>query len=110
MHEPIHCAQHSAGESERKGKASPQPIPLSVGFLLAHNFTLSALSLFVDALRLAADEADHSRPLRCRWSIMSGNAEPIRSSSGVLVNRTSGFADPRSFDYIVVVGGILKFG
>ena len=31
-----------------------------MGFVLANNFTLSAFSLFVDQLRLAADEGDGS--------------------------------------------------
>jgi transcriptional regulator GlxA family with amidase domain len=45
--------------------------PLSVGFILAHNFTLSAFSLFVDQLRLASDEGDGSRQILCRWSVMT---------------------------------------
>ncbi|MFA5121748.1 GlxA family transcriptional regulator [Zavarzinia sp.] len=84
--------------------------PLSVGFVLADNFTLSAFSLFVDHLRLAADEGDLSRPIRCRWSIMASRAEPVRASCGVAVTRTAPLTDPRRFDYIVVVGGILHAG
>ena len=41
--------------------ASPSKIPakrLSVAFVLADRFTLSAFANFVDVLRLAADEAD----------------------------------------------------
>jgi transcriptional regulator GlxA family with amidase domain len=81
--------------------------PLSVGIILATNFTLSAFSLFVDTLRLAADEADRSRPIGCSWEVMSGRSEPIRSSCGIQVSRTSAFRDPRDFDYIAVVGGTL---
>ncbi|MCQ8780769.1 GlxA family transcriptional regulator [Mangrovibrevibacter kandeliae] len=84
--------------------------PLRIGFLLAHNFTLSALSLFVDALRLAADEGDRSRPIRCTWSVMSARSEPIRASCGLMVNRTAPLGDPRDFHYIVVVGGLLHGG
>lgn len=83
---------------------------LRVGFVLANNFTMSAFSLFVDVLRLAADEGDRSRPLRCAWSVMSGRAEPIRSSCGVLVQPTGGFAPPEEFDYVVLVGGLLHGG
>ncbi len=86
------------------------PPALRVGFVLANNFTLSALSLFVDALRLAADEGDRSRPIRCTWSIMAAKPEPIRSSCGLLVQRTSPLADPHLFDYVVVVGGLLHAG
>ena len=97
----------------RHGALAPAGTPrpaLRVGFLLAHHFTLSALSLFVDTLRLAADEGDRSRPIRCAWSIMGATSEPVRSSCGVSVMRTAPFADPRSFDYVVMVGGLLHGG
>lgn len=81
--------------------------PLSVGILLTQDFTLSAFSLFVDTLRLAADESDYSRPIHCRWTIMSENMAPIRSSCGVEVLPSGRFADPAEFDYVVVIGGIL---
>lgn len=86
------------------------PPALTVGFILAGGFTLSAFSLFVDQLRLAADEGDRSRPIRCRWQIMAGRPEPVRASCGVEVSRTSGFVEPRHFDYIAVVGGVLHRG
>lgn len=38
---------------------------------------------------------------------MSDRPEPANASCGVTVSRTSGFVDPRGFDYIVVVGGLL---
>src|SRR5262249_32820332 len=58
-------------------------------------------------LRLAADDDDSSRPIRCQWHVMSSSSNPIRSSSGLLVNPTSGLLDPEQLDYIVVVGGLL---
>lgn len=97
----------SGGVRPAGGPARPA---LRVGFLLAHNFTLSALSLFVDTLRLAADEGDRSRPIRCAWSIMGATAETIRSSCGLSVVRTAPLADPLSFDYVVMVGGLLHGG
>lgn len=84
--------------------------PLSVGFILAESFTLSAFSLFVDFLRLAADEGDRSRRILCRWTVMSSKPVPVRASCGVQVTRDSGFLDPKNFDYIVVVGGLLHAG
>jgi transcriptional regulator GlxA family with amidase domain len=84
--------------------------PLSVGFILADNFTLSAFSLFVDFLRLAADEGDRSRHILCRWTVMSSRGEPAKASCGVSIARNSAFLDPRGFDYIVVVGGLLHAG
>ncbi|EAU40366.1 transcriptional regulator, AraC family, putative [Fulvimarina pelagi HTCC2506] len=83
---------------------------LRVGFLLAHNFTLSALSLFIDTLRLAGDDGDRSRPIRASWHIMAPRPEPLRSSCGVSVTRTTGLIDPNNFDYVVVVGGLLDGG
>jgi transcriptional regulator GlxA family with amidase domain len=80
---------------------------LAVGFVLAPNFTLLALSAFVDTLRLAADEGDRSRPIRCAWTLLSDTMRPVRSSSGISVNPDSELQDPRQFDYIVVVGGTL---
>lgn len=91
-------------------RPAPERPALRVGFLLAHNFTLSAFSLFVDALRLAADEGDRSRPIRCGWSVMGATSQPVRASCGVTVSRTGGFEDPRGFDYVVVVGGLLHGG
>jgi transcriptional regulator GlxA family with amidase domain len=81
---------------------------LRIGFVLANNFTLSAFSLFVDVLRLAADDGDQSRQLRCRWPVMSAKAEPIRSSCGVLVVPTSPLVPPAELDYVVIVGGLLR--
>ena len=101
---------------DQKSKTAPQDEriparpPLSVGFILADNFTLSAFSLFVDQLRLAADEGDRSRQILCHWSVMGARPEPVRASCGITVARTSGFQDPKLFDYIAVVGGILHAG
>lgn len=80
---------------------------LRIGFLLADGFTLSALSLFIDALRLAGDKGDRSRPIRCDWQILAARPEPIRSSAGLSIEPTASLGDPTSFDYIVVVGGLL---
>lgn len=95
--------------TQPNGEAKGRP-PLSVGFILSENFTLSAFSLFVDHLRLAADEGDQSRPILCRWSIMASGTQPVQASCGITVSRSSGFIDPRYFDYLVVVGGLLHRG
>lgn len=88
----------------------PERRILSVGIILANSFTLSALSLFVDSLRLAADEGDRSRQLKCHWSIMANRPDPVLSSCGATVGRTSPLTDPKKFDYIVVIGGLLHAG
>ena len=84
------------------------PPVLRIGFVLANNFTLSAFSLFVDALRLAGDEGDQSRPLRCQWPVMSARPDPVRSSCGVPVMPTTRLLPPGELDYIVLVGGLLR--
>jgi transcriptional regulator GlxA family with amidase domain len=72
----------------------PAQKPLSVGFILAPEFTLSAFSNF-DVLRLAADEGDFSRQIRCKWKILSHDSRPILSSSGLEVIPTAGLEDPQ---------------
>lgn len=92
----------------RPGASSAPPTAkLRVGFILMHNFTLTAFSSFVDVLRLSADEGDRSRPIHCAWQIMSPSWRPAKSSCGVLIQPTSDLAEPRGFDYVVVVGGLL---
>lgn len=89
------------------GAAHPS---LRVGIILAEHFTLSAFAVFVDHLRLAADEGDRSRPVRVRWSIMSARHEPVSASCGVALQPTSNLLPPDTLDYVVVVGGILHAG
>ncbi|WP_088348907.1 MULTISPECIES: GlxA family transcriptional regulator [Rhodomicrobium] len=99
MREPL---QSGAGLPARRGA------PLSVGFILVKRFTLCAFANFVDVLRLAADEGDRSRPIRCNWSVISPDMMPISSSCGVSIQPQQRLGDPRRFDYIVVVGGLLS--
>lgn len=87
--------------------ASPSHKRLRIGFLLADRFTLSAFASFVDVLRLAADEADKSRPIRCEWSVLSHDHAPIRSSCGVRVQPDTWLRDAGAYDYLVVVGGLI---
>jgi transcriptional regulator GlxA family with amidase domain len=102
-------AETELGQQKQKHEPARRK-PLSIGIILAPNFTLSALSLFVDTLRLSADEADRSRPISCNWAVMASRSETIRSSCGVQVNRTSPFRNPKEFDYIAVIGGTLHNG
>lgn len=88
--------------------APPSQRPrLRVGFILARRFTLCAFASFVDVLRLAADEGDRSRPILCRWRVLSATPDPVESSCGIKVSPEDRFGDPRQFDYIVVVGGLI---
>ena len=99
-------------EDSRRGQAGARATaaPLRVGVVLADHFTLSAFAVFIDHLRLAADEGDRSRPLHVQWSIMSSRGDAVPASCGVLIQPTSGFRPPASLDYVVVVGGILHAG
>lgn len=81
---------------------------LSVGFVLMPSFTLLPFSAFVDALRLAADEGDHSEQIHCRWTVMGPDLKKITSSAGVAIEPWETYRDPAEFDYIVVVGGLLS--
>lgn len=81
---------------------------LSVGFILARNFTLSAFANFVDVLRLSADDGDSSRQILCSWNVLSSDKSHIRSSCGVPLQPDAKLGDPRDYDYIVVVGGLLN--
>lgn len=88
--------------------AATDPSPrLRVGFVLARRFTLSAFANFVDVLRLAADEGDRSRPIRCSWRVLAPSADPVVSSCGIAVTPDERPGDPTKFDYIVVVGGLI---
>lgn len=98
--------EQSIRTSQRPARAGLAP-RLSVGFILARRFTLCAFANFVDVLRLAADEGDRSRPILCEWTVLSDTMSPVASSCGVLVQPNERLGDPRKFDYIVVVGGLI---
>jgi transcriptional regulator GlxA family with amidase domain len=83
---------------------------LRVGFVLAPRFTLTAFAGFVDALRLAADDGDRSRRIRCDWDILGRQGEAIVSSCGAAVSPWAEMIEPSRYDYIVVVGGLLHGG
>ncbi|MDH1612420.1 GlxA family transcriptional regulator [Klebsiella aerogenes] len=80
--------------------------PLSVGFILLNRFTLLPFAAFVDCLRLAADEGDRSRQLRCSWTFMSCDGGEAVSSCGAAISPCVALKSPESFDYIVVIGGV----
>ncbi len=81
--------------------------PIRFGFILLSHFTLTAFSGMIDVLRLASDEGDHSRPMRCSWQVIDEHLRPVRSSTGVQVMPSETLGDPSRFDYLVVVGGLL---
>lgn len=105
-----HGGTDRAAAPHRAGPAAAVPDPgteLSVAFVLMPAFTLLAFAGFVDTLRLAADDGDRSRPIRCRWFVLGHDMRPIRASCGVEVMPTAELGDPAGYDYVVVVGGLL---
>jgi transcriptional regulator GlxA family with amidase domain len=94
-------------KSNTREKVEPK---LRIAFLLTPRFTLTAFAGFVDALRLAADEGDRSRPLQARWAILDAANGPVLSSCGASVAPDAPLDSPQSYDYVVVVGGLLHGG
>lgn len=90
------------------GTARTGDTPLRLAVLLLPQFTLSAFSLFLDPVRLASDDRDGSRQIRCNWRVMTLNGLPVRSSCGVEMYPTAtgfGYVD---IDWLVVVGGLTQ--
>ena len=76
-------------------------------FLLAPRFTLLPFAGFIELLRHAADVADRSRQVYCKWSIMTRDGQPAVSSCGAKISASPGHSPRGGYDYIIVVGGIL---
>ena len=105
-------SRRMSGQRFRSGEAgaaaSGGNADLSVAFLLSPDFTLLPLAGFIDAVRHAADEADQSRQIYCRWTCLSATDEPIRSSCGLEILPWGPLTDPDRYDYVTVVGGLLS--
>lgn len=91
----------------RSGATTQNKPLIRVGFILARHFTLSALSLFVDTLRLASDVEDRSGRVLCDWEVISATPQMIKASCGIQIAPTARFGAAERFDYIAVVGGLL---
>jgi len=61
----------------RKGSATGK---LTIGFVLARSFTLSAFALFVDMLRLASDRYDRSGRVSADWQVLASTRHVITST------------------------------
>ncbi|WP_187430258.1 GlxA family transcriptional regulator [Roseobacter fucihabitans] len=94
----------------KQSKADPYPgrARLRIGFILTQRFTICAFANFVDVLRLASDEGDRSRAILCNWRVLSSDLNPVTSSSGIAVHPDERLGDPKRFDYIVVIGGLMS--
>lgn len=88
---------------------SQEEVPqLRVAFTLLPGFTMIAFAGFIDALRLASDVGDRSRPKHARWTLVGKDTHPVTSSCGAAIAHTSTFHDSADYDCIVVVGGIIR--
>ncbi|APG89951.1 HTH-type transcriptional regulator GlxA [Sinorhizobium americanum] len=94
--------------SAADGKPLKDKGVLRVGFILARSFTLSAFSLFVDALRLGSDVEDKSGRVNCDWEVLGSTRNFVMSSCGIQVAPTAPLRPPTEFSYIAVVGGRLN--
>ncbi|CAN7606429.1 helix-turn-helix domain-containing protein [Pararhizobium sp. LjRoot255] len=92
---------------ERLLTARDRKPDLTIGILLWPTFPMMSLTGIVEPLRHAADFADNSRPLYCRWSIMGEPGHSAVASCGIRVQADASYVNPTDFDYIVVIGGLL---
>ncbi|KOF15569.1 AraC family transcriptional regulator [Ensifer adhaerens] len=93
--------------AERLLAARDRKPDISVGILLWPTFPMMSLTGVVEPLRHAADFADNSRPLHCRWSIMGKPGYEAVASCGIRVQADAPYINPIDFDYVVVIGGLL---
>jgi transcriptional regulator GlxA family with amidase domain len=87
------------------GTAPESSFELRIAFILQNKFTLAAFSGFIDALRLAADDAAKSRQIRVGWDVYSLTGGQVAASCGVAVATMPGLPDPKDYDYVAICGG-----
>jgi len=93
----------------RNGVVRASTHDLNVGLVLWPDFPLLSLAGFFDALRHAADFGDNSQKLRCSWTIIGPRkGARVRASCGVEVACDAEYGDPQKFDYVGVIGGLLR--
>lgn len=81
---------------------------LNIRFLLLDRFTLSALSTFLDPLRLAADTGDNSGQVRIRWDLTTIDDRAVVSSCGIEIHPSTKSRHGDDPDYLVIVGGLIS--
>lgn len=102
-------AEFALGQKElvRNSAKIDPTIKRRFGILLARNFTLSPLALFVDTLRLAGDDGDRSRRIDFDWDVIGEAGLPIRSSCGLQLMPSIGPREAQDYDVVVMIGGLL---
>ncbi|UPA27722.1 GlxA family transcriptional regulator [Shinella oryzae] len=86
-------------------KTPENSLELRIAFVLQDKFTLAAFSGFIDALRLAADDAAKSRQIRVGWSVYSLKGGQVHASCGLSVTTLPAPRDPTGYDYVAICGG-----
>lgn len=82
---------------------------LRFGLLLAEGFSLSALSSFVEQLRLASGtHVDEIVPVG--WNTMGFFVPSVQSNCGMEITCSSELIEPPDLDYIVIVGSQIDAG
>ncbi|WP_259781043.1 GlxA family transcriptional regulator [Aestuariispira ectoiniformans] len=92
----------------RLPNAGGQGSRLTVGILLWPTFPLMSFTGIVESLRHAGDYGDHSEQRYARWEILGAEEQVIRSSCGIELRTTHPYVNPSEFDYLFVIGGLLK--
>lgn len=82
--------------------------PLRIAILLWPSFPLMSLAGLVESLRHAGDHGDSSNARYARWDILGGTPGRAVSSCGISADVTAGYPDPQTFDYLFVIGGLLR--
>jgi len=92
----------------RRGRARAGGAEMSAAILLWPSFPLFSLTGIVEALRHAGDFGDHSEQRFVRWDILGGRAARTVSSCGIAVDATADYVHPSAFDYVFVIGGLMR--
>jgi transcriptional regulator GlxA family with amidase domain len=82
--------------------------PLRVAILLWPSFPLMSLAGLVESLRHAADRGDASAQRYARWDVLGAPGSRTVSSCGIPVEATASYIHPDRFDYVFVIGGLLR--
>jgi transcriptional regulator GlxA family with amidase domain len=95
---------HNGTSAARDFSASP----LSVGIVLWPSFPIMSLAGLVESLRHAGDHGDASHQRYARWEILGAPGSRAVSSCGIPVESTSPYTNPNDFDFVFVIGGLLR--
>lgn len=83
-------------------------VEIQVAIVLWPSFPLLSLTGIIESLRHAADIADRSRQIYCRWSVIGKKGSACRASCGTNIEADADYPAPEQFDYLFVVGGLLE--